>query len=185
MATALYEVPVQAIDGTPASLAPYAGKVLLIVNVASACGLTPQYESLERAFERERERGLVILGFPSNQFGAQEPGTNAEIAEFCSTKFHVQFPMFEKIDVNGPARHPLYEMLVEAQPEATKHNDDFRTKLAGFGHKPATRDILWNFEKFLVARDGRVVGRFAPDITIDDPVLREAIDRELAVHAPA
>jgi glutathione peroxidase len=182
MSTALYDIPVQRIDGTPATLAPYAGQVVLIVNVASACGLTPQYESLERAFEQERERGLVILGFPSNQFGTQEPGSNAEIAEFCSTKFAVQFPLFEKIDVNGAARHPLYDALVKAQPEAEKNNEDFRTKLAAYGVKPGPGDILWNFEKFLVARDGRVVGRFAPDVTIDDPLLRDAIERELAVH---
>jgi glutathione peroxidase len=184
MPTALYEIPVQRIDGTPATLAPYAGHVLLIVNVASACGLTPQYESLEGAFEKERERGLVILGFPSNQFGAQEPGSNAEIAEFCSTKFSVQFPMFEKIDVNGSARHPLYAALLEAQPEAKGNGDAFRTKLAGYGHKAGRSDVLWNFEKFLVARDGRVVGRFSPDVTVDDPLLRDALERELAVPAP-
>jgi glutathione peroxidase len=184
MSSTLYEIPVQRIEGTPATLAEYAGKVLLVVNVASACGLTPQYESLERAFESERERGLVILGFPSNQFMAQEPGSNAEIAEFCSTKFGVKFPLFEKIEVNGPGRHPLYSALVDAQPEALEANDTFRNKLAGYGVKKAQEsDILWNFEKFLVARDGRVVGRFAPDVTVDDPLLRAAIERELAVAA--
>jgi glutathione peroxidase len=181
MPTAIYDIPVKTIDGSPATLAPYAGHVLLIVNVASACGLTPQYESLERAFEKEREQGLVVLGFPSNQFGAQEPGTNAEIAEFCSTKFAVQFPMFEKIDVNGASRHPLYAALLDAQPEAQANHDEFRTKLKGYGVDVGPGDILWNFEKFLVARDGRIVGRFAPDVTVDDPLLRAAIDRELAV----
>lgn len=184
MSSTLYEIPVQRIEGTPATLAEYAGKVLLVVNVASACGLTPQYESLERAFESERDRGLVILGFPCNQFGAQEPGSNAEIAEFCSTKFAVKFPLFDKIDVNGPSRHPLYAALVEAQPEALEADDTFRKKLEGYGVKKAQDgDILWNFEKFLIARDGRVVGRFAPAVTIDDPLLREAIERELEVTA--
>jgi glutathione peroxidase len=184
MSSTLYEIPVQRIDGTPASLSEYAGKVLLVVNVASACGLTPQYESLERAFESERERGLVILGFPSNQFGAQEPGSNAEIAEFCSTKFAVKFPLFEKIEVNGPSRHPLYSALIEAQPEALEANDAFRKRLESKGVKKAhDSDIFWNFEKFLIARDGRVVGRFAPAVTVDDPLLRDAIDRELNVAA--
>jgi glutathione peroxidase len=180
MSETIYDIPVNRIDGTPSSLRDYAGKVLLVVNVASACGLTPQYESLEKAFEKERERGLVILGFPSNQFGAQEPGSNEEIATFCTSKFGVSFPMFEKIEVNGPGRHPLYKELVAEQPTAAYENDEFRTKLAGYGVKQADpSDVLWNFEKFLIGRDGRVIGRFGPDVTIDSPLLRSAIDAEL------
>jgi glutathione peroxidase len=180
MPETLYDIPVRRLDGAPASLRDYAGNVLLVVNVASKCGLTPQYESLQRAFERERERGLMILGFPSNQFGKQEPGTSDEIATFCEANYGVSFPMFEKIDVNGAERHPLYDELVAAQPEAKSVDDTFRKKLAGYGITQAQpSDVFWNFEKFLVSRDGRVVGRFAPDISIDDPILRDAIDAEL------
>jgi glutathione peroxidase len=184
MATALFDIPVHRLDGAPDSLAPYRGSVVLVVNVASACGLTPQYESLEKAYETYRDRGFVVLGFPCNQFGAQEPGTSDEIATFCSTKYDVKFPLFEKIDVNGPARHPIYAMLVAEQPEAKETDDTFRKKLESYGVKPAKGgDVLWNFEKFLVARDGRVVGRFAPAVTVDDPLLRDAIERELGAAA--
>jgi glutathione peroxidase len=180
MSDSLYDIPVARIDGAASSLREHAGKVLLVVNVASACGLTPQYESLEKLYEAEGERGLVVLGFPSNQFGAQEPGSNDEIVEFCSAKYGVRFPMFEKIDVNGEARHPLYRELVAAQPEAREKSADFREQLAKYGVKAERPgDVLWNFEKFLVARDGRVVGRFAPDVTVDDPLLKEAIEAEL------
>ncbi len=165
MSETIYDITAHTLAGRETFLREYAGKVLLIVNVASKCGLTPQYESLERTFESERERGLVVLGFPSNQFGAQEPGTSEEIAEFCSTNYGVQFPMFEKIEVNGPARHPLYRFLVDAQPAGPRG------------------DISWNFEKFLIARDGRIVARFAPAVSVDDSLLRDAIDRELAVPA--
>jgi len=181
MIQTMYDIPVRTLQGTPAALRDYAGKVLLVVNVASQCGLTPQYESLERLFQRERERGLVVLGFPCNQFGAQEPGTSDEIATFCSTNYGVTFPMFEKIDVNGPSRHELYRLLLEAQPAAQQKDTVFREALVKFGVTPEPPDnVAWNFEKFLISRDGRVVGRFAPDITVDDPLLREAIERELA-----
>lgn len=177
----MYDISLRTLAGEPTSLRRYAGKVLLIVNVASQCGLTPQYESLERTFESERERGLVVLGFPSNQFGAQEPGTSDEIATFCTTNYGVQFPMFEKIDVNGESRHPLYRALLEAQPQPLQKDDTFRKSLVEFGVTPEPpANVGWNFEKFLISRDGRVVGRFAPDITVDDPLLREAIERELA-----
>jgi glutathione peroxidase len=184
MATALFDIPVHRLDGAPDSLAPYRGSVVLVVNVASACGLTPQYESLEKAYEAYRDRGFVVLGFPCNQFGAQEPGTSDEIATFCSTRYDVKFPLFEKIDVNGPARHPIYATLVAEQPEAKETDDTFRKKLEGYGVKRAKADdVLWNFEKFLVARDGRVVGRFAPAVTVDDPLLRDAIEHELGAAA--
>jgi glutathione peroxidase len=181
MSDSVYDIPVRHIDGSEATLRDYEGKVILVVNVASACGLTPQYESLEKAFEANGERGLVILGFPSNQFGAQEPGSNEEIAQFCSSSYGVRFPMFEKIDVNGESRHPLYRELIAAQPTAKEKSSEFRVHLAEFGVKPGDpTDIFWNFEKFLIARDGRVVARFAPDVTVDDAILKEALEAELS-----
>jgi len=178
---ALTQIPLNRIDGSPGSLGDYAGQVLLIVNVASKCGLTPQYDALEKTYERFRSRGFAVLGFPANDFGAQEPGTEAEIADFCRTNYSVEFPMFAKISVKGSEQHPLYRELVAAQPTATsKPGSDFRGKLAGYGIKPAREtDVLWNFEKFLVSRSGAVVGRFAPDVTPDDPLLVQAIEKEL------
>jgi glutathione peroxidase len=185
MSQTIYEIPAKKIDGSASTLREFAGRVLLVVNVASACGLTPQYEALEKLYEAQRDRGLVVIGFPSNDFGAQEPGSNAEIAEFCSTKFNVQFPLFEKIAVKGEAQHPLYAKLIEARPEAKeKPGSDFRERLAGFGVKQdRPDDILWNFEKFLIGRDGSVVARFAPDVAPDDPLILEAIEAELAKPA--
>jgi glutathione peroxidase len=185
MSTVL-DIPVDRIDGTPASLAAYAGKVILVVNVASKCGLTPQYAGLESLYTAQRDRGLVVVGFPANNFGAQEPGTNPEIATFCSTTYGVDFPIFSKISVKGEDTHPLYQALIDAQPAATeKPGSDFRAKLAGYGitqEKPT--DVFWNFEKFLIGRDGTVVARFAPDVAPDDALLVDAIERELAKPAP-
>jgi glutathione peroxidase len=182
--SAIYDIPVKTIDGSDSSLRAYAGKVLLVVNVASQCGLTPQYEALEKLYEAQRERGLVVLGFPANDFGAQEPGSNEEIASFCSTKFGVQFPLFEKISVKGESRHPLYSELIAAQPEAAGNGNAFRDKLAGYGVQPdSPAGILWNFEKFVIGRDGRVAARFAPDVTPDDPKVLAAIEAELAKPA--
>lgn len=182
MSTPIQTIPLRSIDGAETSLDAYRGKVVLVVNVASACGLTPQYEGLEQLYRDKRDAGLVVAGFPANEFGAQEPGTNEEIANFCTSKFSVQFPMFEKIVVKGPDQHPLYQRLVEEQPRAQeKPGSEFRAKLAGYGitqEKP--EDVLWNFEKFLISKDGRVVGRFAPDTTPDDALLKQAIERELA-----
>jgi glutathione peroxidase len=177
----LGSIELRRIDGTPASLGDFAGRVLLVVNVASKCGLTPQYDGLEALYRRYRDRGLEVLGFPANDFGAQEPGSNEEIADFCRTNFSVDFPMFEKIAVTGPDRHPLYDALVAAQPAATSApGSDFKAKLAGYGIKPKSdTDVLWNFEKFLVGRDGRVVARFAPDTAPDAPILVEAIEAAL------
>jgi glutathione peroxidase len=182
----VYDVPVHKIDGTPSALSEYAGQVLLIVNVASKCGLTPQYEALEKLYTAQQAHGLQILGFPANNFGSQEPGTNAEIAEFCSLSYGVSFPMFEKISVGGDDRHPLYRELIAAQPAATeKPGSDFKAKLAGYGIKQNDpTDVLWNFEKFLIGRNGAVVARFAPDVTPDEPLLLAAIDAELAKPAP-
>jgi glutathione peroxidase len=179
----LQDIPLRRIDGAASSLSEFGGKVLLVVNVASECGLTPQYEALERLFERYRERGLVVLGFPANEFGAQEPGTNPEIAAFCTTKFGVQFPMFEKVVVKGEGRHPLYAALVAAQPVARQKKDGtLRASLEKHGLLTAGKDddILWNFEKFVVGRHGDVVARFAPDVEPEDPQLVEVIEGELA-----
>lgn len=179
--TQLQEIPLRRIDGSPVSLKDFGGNVLLVVNVASKCGLTPQYEGLEKLYEEYRERGLLVLGFPANDFGAQEPGSNQEIAEFCQTRFAVAFPMFEKIAVKGPAQHALYRELIAQQPQAQSNEDGaLGKKLAAHGMAPEQpSDVLWNFEKFLVDRQGHVVGRFAPDVTPDNPGLVSAIEREL------
>jgi glutathione peroxidase len=162
----LAEIPLKTIRGDDASLADYAGKVLLIVNVASKCGLTPQYEKLEKLYRDYRDQGLVVLGFPANEFAGQEPGTNAEIESFCTTNFGVDFPMFEKIVVKGADIHPLYAGLIAQSdtPDA---------------------EIQWNFEKFLVGRSGHVAARFSPRTEPDDPDLIAAIEATLAGSAAA
>lgn len=183
MSDSVFEIPVQTIDGRPTTLGAFRGRVLLIVNVASKCGLTPQYAQLEKLYQEKRTAGLEILGFPANDFGAQEPGTDAEIASFCSTRYDVHFPLFSKISVKGPARHPLYGFLTHARPEALGEGP-MRKRLTEYGIQPGAPDeVLWNFEKFLVSRDGRVAARFAPDVSPDDPRLLQAIDRELAKAA--
>jgi glutathione peroxidase len=170
MAASVYDIPVNRIDGKAASLGDYRGKVVLVVNVASKCGLTPQYDGLEKLYEAYADKGLVVTGFPANEFGAQEPGTNAEIADFCETRFNIKFPMFEKIVVKGEGIHPLYAAMTKAVPEA-----------AGVPpNAPKNGDVMWNFEKFLIARDGTVAGRFSPTMTPEDPVLVGAIEAELA-----
>ncbi|MCK9509702.1 MAG: glutathione peroxidase [Pigmentiphaga sp.] len=181
MSRSLESIPVQRIDGTEASLAEHSGKVRLVVNVASQCGLTPQYEGLQALYDAYREQGFEVLGFPANDFKAQEPGTNEEIAQFCSGRFGVTFPMFAKISVKGDTRHPLYDALVEAQPQATQQGTGLRDRLAANGLTPENpAEVLWNFEKFLVDRDGQVIGRFAPDIAPQDPLITAAIERALA-----
>lgn len=179
--TAIQDIPVNTITGQPTTLGAYAGSVLLVVNVASKCGLTPQYEALERLYEARKDEGLAILGFPANNFGAQEPGTDEEIVEFCSTSYDVKFPMFSKISVVGDDQHPLYAALTASAPRAGGDPDAFRERLRGFGMTPnEDPDILWNFEKFLIDRQGNVVARFAPAITPDDPMVAAAIDSALA-----
>ena len=183
MTETVYDIPVKQIDGQPATLGDYRGKVMLIVNVASKCGLTPQYESLERLYESKRDEGLEILGFPCNDFRGQEPGSEAEIAEFCSTTYGVKFPLFGKISVKGPDQHPLYRALTTAQPERTG-DGAMRERLQTHGIEVgAPEDVLWNFEKFLVSRDGEVIDRFAPDITVDDLRLEAALHDALAEGA--
>ena len=159
---ALHDIPVNTLAGEPSSLAALAGRTLLVVNVASKCGLTPQYAGLERLHERYAGRGFSVVGFPCNQFGGQEPGTAGEIQEFCSLTYGVTFPMFEKIEVNGPGRHPVYEHLT-AVPDADGQ--------AG--------DVQWNFEKFLVRPDGTVAARFRPRTEPDSQELISAIEASL------
>ena len=164
----IYDIPVSTLAGEESSLGEFAGKTLLVVNVASKCGLTPQYTALEALHERLADRGFSVVGFPCNQFGGQEPGSAEEIAEFCSATYGVTFPMFEKIEVNGPGRHPVYTELT-AVPDAGGE--------AG--------DIQWNFEKFLVRPDGSVAARFRPMTTPDDPEVLSAIEANLpAPHHP-
>ncbi|KAA9150268.1 glutathione peroxidase [Amycolatopsis acidicola] len=160
---ALGEIPLHTLSGEPATLGGLGRKALLVVNVASKCGLTPQYAGLERLQERFGDKGFAVVGFPCNQFAGQEPGTAGEIAEFCSATYGVTFPMFEKIDVNGPGRHPVYAELT-ASPDADGE--------AG--------DVQWNFEKFLVGEDGKVLARFRPRTDPEAPEVVEAIEAALA-----
>jgi glutathione peroxidase len=180
----LYEIPLTDISGSPASLADYAGHPLLIVNVASKCGLTPQYTALEALYQQYKDQGLVVLGFPANDFAGQEPGTDAEIAAFCSTEYPVTFPLFSKIPVTGPTKHPLYAELISEKPEHLVHGP-MREGLADYAAKngyPGPNELpelLWNFEKFLVGRDGTVLARFAPDTPPNDPKIISAIEAAL------
>ncbi len=182
MTASIYSIPVDTITGEPASLGDFKGRVLLVVNVASKCGLTPQYEGLEKLYERFRGQGLVIAGFPANDFKAQEPGSNEEIQSFCKLNYGVTFPLFGKITVVGPEKHPLYQALIAAQPTATSAAETpFREKLKSRGIETLPEpEILWNFEKFLVSRQGEVVRRFSPDTQPDAPELITAIEAELA-----
>ncbi|MBW4039547.1 MAG: glutathione peroxidase [Acidobacteria bacterium] len=173
------------IEGGSATLADYAGRVLLIVNVASKCGLTPQYTALEALYQRYKDRGLTVLGFPANDFAGQEPGTDQEIAKFCSTEYPVTFPLFSKIAVTGPSKHPLYQKLIAAAPEHLVHGpwrENLEKYAAAHNFPPPNPlpELLWNFEKFLIGRDGSVLARFAPDTPPDDPVLLSAVEQALA-----
>lgn len=158
----IYDIPVHTLQGDPSSLGSYKGKALLLVNVASRCGLTPQYTGLQKLQDQYGDKGFSVLGFPCNQFLEQEPGTADEIAEFCSVNYGVTFPLFEKIEVNGPGRHPIYDELT-AVPDA----------------EGAAGDIQWNFEKFLVSPEGKIVGRFRPGVEPEDAVLVAAVEATL------
>jgi glutathione peroxidase len=180
----LYEIPLTTLDGSATTLAAYAGNVLLAVNVASKCGLTPQYTALESLYQRFKDRGLVVLGFPANDFAGQEPGSNEDIARFCSIDYPVTFPIFAKIAVVGPDKHPLYAELIHQAPTHIVHGPwrEGLTQFAaanGFPPPNPLPELLWNFEKFLIGRDGRVVARFAPDTPPDDPGLIAAIEQAL------
>jgi len=155
-ASSVHEFTLNSIDGSPAPLSAYQGKVVLIVNVASRCGFTPQYAGLEALYEKYKDRGFVILGFPANNFGGQEPGTNEEIKTFCSTKYNVTFPMYSKISVKGDDKAPLYQFLTTTGGE-----------------------IQWNFTKFLVDKSGQVVARFEPKVTPESPEVAAAIEKAL------
>jgi glutathione peroxidase len=157
----LYTIPLKDIDGKDTTLKTYAGKPLLIVNVASKCGFTPQYTGLEAVWRKYKDKGLMVLGFPSNDFGGQEPGTNEEIKQFCSSKFDVTFPMFDKVQVKGEGQHPLYTTLTG--PES-----------------PVPGPVKWNFGKFLIGRDGKIIARFDSKVTPDSPELTKAIEDALA-----
>ena len=160
-AESIYDIKLTDIDGKPTSLSDYKGKVLLIVNVASKCGYTKQYSALEAAYQKFKDQGFVVLGFPCNQFGEQEPGSNEEIKQFCSSKFNITFQLFDKIEVNGKKRHALY------------------TELAG-KESPFPGDIKWNFNKFLIGKDGKILNRFESKTTPDSPAVTEAIEKALA-----
>lgn len=159
-ASSIYDLTVNSLDGKPVSLSDYKGKVLLIVNVASQCGLTSQYKALEALYQKHKDQGLVILGFPCNQFGGQEPGSADEIKTFCEKNYGVSFPLFEKVEVNGPGRAPLYTLLAGEQ-------------------SPFPGDIKWNFGKFLIGRDGTILARFEPTTAPDSPEIAKAIERAL------
>ena len=161
-ATSVYDFTLNSIDGKPVPLSDFKEKVVLLVNVASRCGFTPQYAGLEALYEKYKDRGFVIVGIPANNFGGQEPGTNQEIKTFCKSKYSVTFPMMAKVSVKGADQTPLYQFL-------TASNTD--SKFAG--------EIKWNFTKFLVSKDGKVVNRFEPEITPDDPRVTAAIEQEL------
>jgi len=180
MEKSLYDIPVKKIDGSAATLGEHRGEVLLVVNVASKCGLTPQYEALEKLHETYSDKKFSVLGFPANDFAGQEPGTNDEILDFCTTQYHVQFPLYSKIQVTGEGKHALYNHLTTEKPE-TEDRENMETMLRGHKMEPTPKpEVLWNFEKFLVGRDGRVVRRFSPDTTPDAPKVVQAIEAELA-----
>ncbi len=165
-------------DGTETNLNAYKGKVVLVVNVASKCGLTPQYEGLERLYRQFNNKGLEILGFPCNDFLAQEPGNNEEIMSFCKLQYNVTFPLMAKLQVRGAQKHPLYAELINVQPEAQKEsNSSLEGKLADIGQKKeVSSDILWNFEKFLINKNGDVVARFNPDVAPESDLIRKQIE---------
>lgn len=160
-ADSLYDIKLKDIDGKDTTLAPYKGKVVLIVNVASKCGYTKQYAGLESVYEKYKDKGFVILGFPCNQFGGQEPGSNEEIKQFCSSKFNVTFPLYDKLEVNGANRHPLYVALAGKD-------------------SPFPGDIKWNFNKFLVSKDGKIIHRYDSKVTPESEELTKDIDAALA-----
>jgi glutathione peroxidase len=178
--TALGDIEYRKMDGSSGSLSEYDGDVLLVVNVASKCGLTPQYTGLQQLYTDKQDDGFTILAFPANNFGGQEPGTDDEIAEFCSSEYSVTFPVMSKISVVGDDQHALYAELTQQAPTADG-KDAMREALRGHGMEPTEDpDVLWNFEKFLIGKDGSVVARFAPAVAPDDPSLVGAIEAELS-----
>jgi glutathione peroxidase len=180
METPLYDIPIKKIDGSAATLDEHRGEVLLVVNVASKCGLTPQYEALEKLHETHGGKKFSVLAFPANDFAGQEPGSDDEILDFCKTKYQVQFPLYSKIQVTGQDKHALYRHLTTEKPE-TEDRENMESVLRGYKMEPTPKpEVVWNFEKFLVSREGKVVRRFSPDTTPDAPKVIEAIEAELA-----
>lgn len=181
MSNKIYDIPVSRLDGTETTLAEFEGRTLLLVNVASKCGLTPQYEGIESLYKEYKDQGFEVLGFPANNFLAQEPGTSEEIQDFCRTNYDVTFPLFEKISVKGEDQHPLYSFLTEEKGEADIANGPgFEEKLASIGQlRVNANDVLWNFEKFLIGKDGSVVARIAPDVTAEDDRVVTALKAEI------
>lgn len=182
MSQNLQSIPLTRIDGTPATLGDYAGKVMLVVNVASQCGLTPQYEGLEALYREYRAKGLEVVGFPSNDFGEQEPGSEKEISDFCTSIYGVDFPMFSKIVVKGDNKHPLYQTLIEAIPDAEfKEDSGIRAyQMKHFPESASSPEVHWNFEKFLIDRSGAVVRRFGPDTEPKSTTVVQAIEEALS-----
>lgn len=177
---ALGDIAFSTMDGTTRTLGDHAGEVVLVVNVASQCGLTPQYAALQQLYTQKADAGFTIIAFPANDFGGQEPGTDAEIAAFCETEYSVTFPVMSKISVVGDDRHPLYSALIDAVPTADG-KAEMRETLRGFDMNPTEDpEVLWNFEKFVIGKDGSVIARFAPAVTPDDPVVLAVIEAELA-----
>ncbi|KAF3996149.1 glutathione peroxidase [Glaciimonas immobilis] len=178
--TNIPQIPLQRPDGTFATLSDYLGQVVLVVNVASKCGLTPQYAGLESLYKEKREAGLTVLAFPAGNFRDQELDSDTEISAFCTLNYGVSFPIFSKISVAGADQHPLYAGLTHALPQALAA-DEFVTMMQKHNlHLASEPELLWNFEKFLISRQGEVVGRFAPHIGVEDPRLAQAIEAELA-----
>jgi glutathione peroxidase len=182
--SALRDIEFEKMDGSTGTLSDHTGDVVLVVNVASQCGLTPQYTALQQLYSAKRDEGFTILAFPANNFGGQEPGTDAEIAEFCSSQYEVTFPVMSKISVVGDDQHALYAALTEQAPTADG-KAEMRESLRGHGLTPTEDpDVLWNFEKFLIGQDGSVIERFAPAVAPDDPVLVGAIEAALSTPEP-
>lgn len=179
MTTSIYDIPVKTIKGTKNTLAEYKGKVLLIVNTASKCGLTPQYEGLEKLYSQHKTDQFEILGFPANNFMEQEPASDEEIEQFCSLNYQVSFPLFSKISVAGEDKHPLYQYLIKSQPQRIG-GQEFEQKLHSFNITTNPEpEVLWNFEKFIIGKDGKVVARFSPDTTADHPELVKTLEAEI------
>ena len=180
MANEFYNIPVKKINGMETNLGKFKDKVLLVVNVASKCGLTPQYEGLQKLYSNYQDKGLEILGFPANNFMGQEPGSEEEIQEFCSSNYDVKFPLFSKISVKGDDQHQLYHYLTETKPDTDINDGGLEENLKGYGHNRSTPDeVLWNFEKFLIGKNGEIAARFAPDVTAEDERLIEKVEEEL------
>jgi glutathione peroxidase len=180
MSVSLYDIQVKTIAGQATTLQPYAGKVLLIVNAASKCGLTPQYAALQQLYTEYADRGLVVLGFPANDFAGQEPGSDAEIAGFCSTQYDVSFPMFGKLVATGADKHAVYAWLTQAAPETTNRQAT-EDMLKSHGITPTAKpEVVWNFEKFIVGRDGQVSARLSPMTEPAGAEVRAAIEKALA-----